>query len=886
MKLRIKRLIAWVLSVGMLLTVVPDVLVCVYATEDVWTIYVSGSGSDSNSGTSEAPVKTIEKALELVSAGGLINIVDSTMSAQPSSDEPLNIAKNIVISGGELTLSKAGIVLGADVTFKNVSLNFANPVRNAIIANGYTLTLEDVKGTGAYPVHLFCGEVTGYSGYGELPVSESKGEIVISGANNVLGDVYAGSLSEYGVANIWNGTSAITMATSAGGTIGSVYACGATEPRGTGDGESMTANSTDYRVTGDVNIELTGSKPSYIYGKTGGDTNADVIFAGGANAITNLNFSDLNSLTVNSGVLQPASLNNNPDIVIAAGAELDMSTVMPDGLTFTINNFTGNGILAMGQIDKLKINGEVTGTTVFQTTNNRPVDKSTSGVVEYGYPYIDVSGTLGSGSFVFTPYESQTGTTLTKVEDSTTAAWVTSEEPLATDVKPSSFDIPVTDYAVEEEEMNQSGLTVPVICEIGDMEYFSDVPLTITISKNGGAAVTATGEYSESYGYTYYASSLGFDEIYGTEDYGADDFSPLLCFVTYTSIESGVYTIDISVNLADGSTVTKTIKLTVGDVVVPPEAITTVLDCSYKEGSDKIAEVKLNGNVVQDVLYNDVSLNEEIEYVVQNNEIHLKASFLDNLSVGSYTFIVMYDSAGTVELKTTFVVEVSKAELVIEGATVTEREYDGTNYVQVTEVILSGIKGSDDVRVDMSDVKGTISGINVGTYNEVVLPELTLKGDDAGNYELTQPAKAVTATVNIKKAANPPNMPQSDMDVAYDIKVLGDVELPEGWDWSEAEEDTELEINKVANVAAVYTGNDKGNYENETVVIAVKRQAKRGDANNDDIVDIKDAVMLKQHLASMVTPIDTEAADLNEDGVVDIADAVKLMKILAGVVEE
>ncbi|MBQ4284472.1 MAG: hypothetical protein IJB96_11175, partial [Lachnospira sp.] len=55
-----------------------------------------------------------------------------------------------------------------------------------------------------------------------------------------------------------------------------------------------------------------------------------------------------------------------------------------------------------------------------------------------------------------------------------------------------------------------------------------------------------------------------------------------------------------------------------------------------------------------------------------------------------------------------------------------------------------------------------------------------------------------------------------------------------------------------------------------------------GDGNHDGLVDVKDAVLIKKHLASMTVEMDEDVMDVNADSVVDIKDAVKLMKKLAG----
>ena len=55
-----------------------------------------------------------------------------------------------------------------------------------------------------------------------------------------------------------------------------------------------------------------------------------------------------------------------------------------------------------------------------------------------------------------------------------------------------------------------------------------------------------------------------------------------------------------------------------------------------------------------------------------------------------------------------------------------------------------------------------------------------------------------------------------------------------------------------------------------------------GDVNEDDVVDIKDAVLLAQHLAGWNVSVDSENSDCNADGKVDIKDAVLLAQHLAG----
>ena len=58
---------------------------------------------------------------------------------------------------------------------------------------------------------------------------------------------------------------------------------------------------------------------------------------------------------------------------------------------------------------------------------------------------------------------------------------------------------------------------------------------------------------------------------------------------------------------------------------------------------------------------------------------------------------------------------------------------------------------------------------------------------------------------------------------AHSTKKVGDITLPDGWNWQEADRDTALADGVAVTAAAVYTGADKGNYETESVSITLTR---------------------------------------------------------------
>ena len=72
-----------------------------------------------------------------VNDGDVIRCSGSIMVAHKNvSDDPWIIDKSITIEGGILNICRSGILLGADVTFKNTELLFGKAMCNAIVANG------------------------------------------------------------------------------------------------------------------------------------------------------------------------------------------------------------------------------------------------------------------------------------------------------------------------------------------------------------------------------------------------------------------------------------------------------------------------------------------------------------------------------------------------------------------------------------------------------------------------------------------------------------------------------------------------------------------------------------------------------------------------------
>lgn len=97
--------------------------------------------------------------------------------------------------------------------------------------------------------------------------------------------------------------------------------------------------------------------------------------------------------------------------------------------------------------------------------------------------------------------------------------------------------------------------------------------------------------------------------------------------------------------------------------------------------------------------------------------------------------------------------------------------------------------------------------------------DVTFTPSDKDNYN----AVDTKLTLTVNKAAQAPNMPQTAMAPAHSTNKVGDITLPEGWSWQEADRDTVLADGVAVTATAVYTGADKGNYETESVIITITR---------------------------------------------------------------
>ena len=500
-----------------------------------------------------------------------------------SNSQPWVIDKQVTIKGGNIYLRKGGILLGADVTFENLTLNFVNGTRNAIIANGHTLTLKNVtyalnnaNQRAGREVHLFCGGVTGLV-LDETPRSGNHGTIMIQGTTS-LGNMYAGNISADGNASPSATPASILFHSDAVGSMGTVYACGALETPVDSNNifdidkwnpDPPTANTTKFPVTGAVDISLRNGLVRAVHGLTGGSTQAAVTFNGNDNLTYNVVLDNIASLSVQSGNFMPAAGSNftgtHPNLTVTGGT-LNLSNYDND---FAVGNFTGGGTLILGKEQTLNISGSVSGKTKvgIGSINSEGI----SGQPRNEYIYITAPENTDEGSFFLANPSNLTNIGLNYSE----GKWVGSSI-LKTEIINVSMQVPPPVKTEDFIELDDWKIAIPLTVDYSDStENFGLYLIAPKVRVNEKAAPLVTvGNDTEIYradAFNLFFTHEDNSEIIAIEP--KDLFNPVFA--------DGAYKIEFTIPAAymqSGQETTVTGTLIIGEdtPVNPPETPTVV----------------------------------------------------------------------------------------------------------------------------------------------------------------------------------------------------------------------------------------------------------------------------------------------------------------------
>ena len=531
-------------------------IVMAVSDNTVYTEFTGGNSSSTGSGTEQSPYNLFEDALNAVEDGGTICVGEKGAFVNSSDDKPLVINKNVTITSKsdtapEISIRKAGVVLGGNVSFKNVVLSLVNGNHALIAANGYTLTLDNVTYfQNTREVHIVGGTLYDKNGVSLSPTVGEKSKIVLSGNKTHFGNIYAGSINGSFDKDVEIDINGVT-----GKNIGKVYSCGAKEGYYNSDNfldpnnepTAPTAGSTVYGVTGNVNINLSNSSICEIDGDCGsGRANVSVV--------TEYQYSsamkNIGLLTVDSGMLELTEINDDVNVKINSNGILDMSNLGE----CSVNDFYGGGTLVLAKDGLLTVNGTLSGVTEFQTSGG----VNSSGIAEYDRLYIKTS--KGDGSFTFNPYATQSHMTLDKTVDGFKTSSKTEES-----VVLKSFGITGSESNDTSLEVNQGYFDIPIETEFEGSGFYdiSMVPLVYTVSYNGetygprNSTLTDDGNYEGD----FKELNMCFAPI--TDNISVTKYSSTIGFMD--DIAEGVYDVTVTAPTASGN-VERSFKLIVGDV--------------------------------------------------------------------------------------------------------------------------------------------------------------------------------------------------------------------------------------------------------------------------------------------------------------------------------
>lgn len=481
-----KKLFSLFLSVTVLCCTMAINGINAYANSVVYT----GVNIGVQDGTRERPYNNLIDAIDNVSQGGVVYIVSGSYSFvnDLGDDMPLVIDKEITIATepnandrGAISTRSAGIVLGADVVFSNIDIGLASAYHNAICANGYSLTLDNVgRYTGHRIANIFAGGMASVDGTLYAPMGDHA-SVTISGENSEYDGVFAGGLNCG-----YDGDVNINITGNSSMKLGESYSCGAVEAyvdRNDWFNFESPATPIPYKnfAVNSVTWNINQGKSKLISGL--GANVSTVNFYANINAReSTVSFDNITNLNIISGVVEPVNIENIGNVGISNGATLDLQNTDE----FSCYNYTSNGILVLAQDSFFTINGAVSGTTEFQTANGY---NGMSGTVIDGHTYINAPNS-NKDSFVFNANYGQEDYTL----DFDNGLWIAHSNSTPSDNFVTSIAFGEDEMTFTDGEVNSYFCSIPIMIESTEDDDASYYDYTYTVVVNGEKYVSVPDE--------------------------------------------------------------------------------------------------------------------------------------------------------------------------------------------------------------------------------------------------------------------------------------------------------------------------------------------------------------------------------------------------------
>ena len=284
--------------------------------------------------------------------------------------------------------------------------------------------------------------------------------------------------------------------------------------------------------------------------------------------------------------------------------------------------------------------------------------------------------------------------------------------------------------------------TVPTISKVTESDI-TDVTATVTVTAGDGDNGSGIGTYELTK-----TRGTGTPVITGGGSSGVFQISGMSPNATYT----------FTATVTDAAGNVSSTKITFTTKKTSLKAATVTLEN---------ASTDYDGNVqtpTVTVKLGETELTQDADYTVSYQPGGGSVTAPKN--AGSYTVVVTAaengNYSGTATATPTFTI--NPKALTVSAVTAQDREYDPNSAaVVIIGVTLGDTCGSDDVSVDITGLKGNVTGsgsADAGQYAQVTLPSnLSLTGESSGNYTLTQPTGEVTVrngvTISPQKVSAP-----------------------------------------------------------------------------------------------------------------------------------
>ena len=241
------------------------------------------------------------------------------------------------------------------------------------------------------------------------------------------------------------------------------------------------------------------------------------------------------------------------------------------------------------------------------------------------------------------------------------------------------------------------------------------------------------------------------------DQYGTEITNASVTWNTEGSVPSGVTVANDTVTVQKGATTGSfTLKAASGNIKTPLTVNVVTIAFTGQDTAVSAVDSPIYGMTWGEIIkVNDSAISAKVgetqvegTYSVENadtipdagNSVEYRVIFTSN--DGNYVGVEV--ARGTVEI--------AQKPVTVSGITANDKVYDGTTVAELNtdSASIGGKVGNDDVTIDVANATGTFDTKNVGTGKTVTITDITLGGNDAGNYTLSSDSATATADITAK----------------------------------------------------------------------------------------------------------------------------------------